>query len=109
MNIKPSRKLRLKLLHCMCCNAAMRYQLTCKCEDPLNPCIECNKCSVCCLCALEKSYAYLEKLGYSVEPPYSGSNNWIIKAPSWHTDLVMSPEQVIAHATQLQEQRGDAL
>ena len=84
------------------------YQLTCKCEDPLNPCIECNKCSSCCPCALEKSNAYLRKLGYFVVPPYQGSNDWIIKAPSWQCDLVMSPEQIIAHVSQLQEQRGDA-
>lgn len=105
--------LKLKLLHCMCCYAAMKYQdhayqLTCTCEDPLNPCIECSKCSMCCICTLEKSCAYLESIGYQVEPVYPGGNHWVIKAPSWQCDLVMSPKQITDHVTQLQEQRGDA-
>lgn len=62
---------KLKLMHCMCCYIPMRYRdrafyLTCKCEDPLNLCIECNKCSACCQCNKTTNHGQEDRLTINV-------------------------------------------
>jgi len=58
--------------------------------------------------SFQEAHDYLFALGYEVDPLHT-IGLWSIKALSWQNDVTMNKQQIIAHATQLQEQRGDTL
>lgn len=52
----------------------------------------------------EEACAYLQERDYEMRLSYPGSNDRIVKAPSWYCDLVMTQQKIIDHAQERQRE-----